>query len=164
MQSAVCGGGHEMTVGVHCAHFEMRRLGGNSNAFVGVVGPGFDPAAGGRPKDSAEGWLMSTGDGDLRHGCRQTRWAGQPKGGEIKEGDVVVRRPPCAAPRRGCAEGLACACRAWCSTSTPAGATTCPRQLRIPFHSVLSWLWFRSLGGAIPWLWVQLVGTAPARR
>ena len=128
-----------MTAGVHCAHFEMRKLGGYSNAMVGVAGPGFDPAAGGAAKDSAEGWLMDTWDGDLCHGGGRSKWAGQPK--EINEGDVVVRRPPCAAPRRGCAEGLACACRAWCSTSTPAGQTPthCPRQLRTSLvHFVLS--------------------------
>ena len=117
----MCGGGHEMTAGVHCAHFEMRKLG--NHATVGVVGPGFDPAAGGEANESAEGWLMGAVTGRLCHGGSGSEWAGQPKEGEIKVGDVVVRRPPCAAPRRGCAEGLACACRAWCSTSTPAGQT-----------------------------------------
>ena len=122
----MCGGGHEMTAGVHCAHFEMRKLCAY-RPFVGVAGPGFDPADGGTASWSAEGWVMHTYDGDLYHGASPSRWAGQPKSMEIKEGDVVVRRPPCAAPRRGCAEGLACACRAWCSTSTPAGETHCPR-------------------------------------
>ena len=117
----MCGGGHEMTAGVHCAHFEMRKLG---YAYVGVAGPGFDPAAGGRANESAEGWLMDAVSANLVHGGGGwTKWAGQPKNSEIKAGDVVVRRPPCAALRRGCAEGLACACRAWCSTSTPAGET-----------------------------------------
>ena len=112
-----------MTAGVHCAHFELRKLGEYDRAFVGVAGPGFDPAAGGQARHSAEGWVMSTGTGgDLYHGGSYSKWAGQPKEG-LKVGDVVVRRPPCAAPRRGCAEGLACACRAWCSTSTPAGQT-----------------------------------------
>ena len=145
-----------MTAGVHCAHFELRQL--YSGAFVGVAGPGFDPAAGGTAKDSAEGWLMRTYDGELWHGGRNSKWAGQPQGREIKAGDVVVRRPPCAAPRRGCAEGLACARRAWCSTSTPAGGTHGPRQLRrMPFANfVLSWFWFLSLGGAaaVAWPWV----------
>ena len=123
-----------MTAGFHCAHFELRRRG---VARVGVVGPGFDPAAGGEASDSAEGWLMSTGNGGLWHGGRASEWAGQP--GDVKAGDVVVRRPPCAAPRRGCAEGLACARRAWCSTSTPAGQTHCPRQLEDCLaHFVLS--------------------------
>ena len=36
-QSAVCGGGHEMTAGVHCAHFELRKLDGGS-PFLGVAG------------------------------------------------------------------------------------------------------------------------------
>ena len=115
-----------MTAGVHCAHFEMREL---YLANVGVAGPGFDPAAGGEAHMSAEGWLMATLTGKLWHGGGGSDWAGQPR---CKVGDVVVRRPPCAAPRRGCAEGLACACRAWCSTSTPAGETHRPRQLRIP--------------------------------
>ena len=115
----MCGGGHEMTAGVHCAHFELRQL----HAFVGVAGPGFDPAPGGAACDSAEGWTMWTVNGSLNHGGRVSEWAGRPKNNEVKEGDVVVRRPPCAAPRRGCAEGLACACRAWCSTSTLAGKT-----------------------------------------
>ena len=113
-----------MTAGVHCAHFELRRPG---YAYVGVAGPGFDPAAGGAAHGSAEGWLMSTDDGRLGHGGRGSDWAGRPTYGEIKEGDVVVRRPPCAALRRGCAEGLACACRAWCSTSTPAGESHATR-------------------------------------
>eukprot|EP01045_Picozoa_sp_COSAG04_P024733 COSAG04_NODE_3133_length_3132_cov_13.857567_2_plen_107_part_00 len=94
-----------MTTGVHCAHFEMRQLG---YACVGVVGSGFDPAAGGRAYESAEGWLMRN-DGGRWHVGSYSGWAGQPKQSEIKEGDVVVRRPPCAAPRRGCAEGL-CVC------------------------------------------------------
>ena len=115
-QGAVCGGGHEMTAGVHCAHFEMRQLGG---ARVGVAGPGFDPAVRGAAVDSAEGWVMQLSRGRVWNGGSYTNWAGQPN--RFKAGDVVVRRPPCAAPRRGCAEGLACACRAWCSTSTPAG-------------------------------------------
>ena len=133
MQSAVCGGGHEMTAGVHCAHFEIREWVGTPK--VGVVGPGVDPAAGDRAPMSAEGWLMATDTGCLRHGGvgwsgDDSKWAGQPgeRGGlqAIKEGDVVVRRPPRAALRRGCAEGLACARRAWCSTSTPAGQTHRP--------------------------------------
>ena len=111
-----------MTAGVHCAHFEMRKL-GIGRAMVGVAGPGFDPAAGGEANESAEGWLMSTYRGDLEHGGDHSGWVGQPQKDEIKAGDVVVRRPPCAALRRGCAEGLACACRAWCSTSAPAGET-----------------------------------------
>ena len=108
-----------MTAGVHCAHFEMRRLG--NRAMVGVAGPGFDPAAGRAAYGSAEGWLMRNDGGQLYHGLSGSSWAGQPKW--LKVGDVVVRRPPCAALRRGCAEGLACARRAWCSTSTPAGET-----------------------------------------
>ena len=115
-----------MTAGVHCAHFELRKL----HAMVGVAGPGFDPAAGGEARQSSEGWVMGAYSGYLCHGGGYSDWAGQPKSEEIKMGDVVVRRPPCAALRRGCAEGLACACRAWCSTSTPAGEThaRCPRS------------------------------------
>ena len=119
-----------MTAGVHCAHFELRKHDGV--AFVGVVGPGFDPAAGGMA--SAEGWMMNMNNGELRHGDSGSGWAGQPEYDEIKEGDVVVRRPPCTALRRGCAEGLARACRAWCSTSAPAGE----RQLRIPLSIYVS--------------------------
>ena len=91
----MCGGGHEMTAGVHCAHFEMRKLGG---AMVGVAGPGFNPAAGSAASDSAESWLMATWSGTLCHGGSVSKWAGQPEEKEIKVGDVVVRRPPCAAP------------------------------------------------------------------
>ena len=112
-----------MTAGVHCAHFELRELDGYP--MVGVVGPGFDPAAGGhvgKAFKSAEGWVMVTNTGDLCHGGGASNWVGRPEQ-SLKVGDVVVRRPPCAALRRGCAEGLACACRAWCSTSTPAGQT-----------------------------------------
>ena len=89
-----------MTAGVHCAHFEMRKL---YLANVGVAGPGFDPAAGpgrGQAFLSAEGWMMGTLQGKLRHGGRDSNWAGQPEMYAIKDGDVVVRRPPlrCAAP------------------------------------------------------------------
>ena len=86
-----------MAAGVHCAHFEVRRL-GNGAIFVGVVGPGFDPARNCAAKNSAEGWVMSTWSGQLFHGGVFSRWVGQPEGREIKEGDVVVRPPPCAAP------------------------------------------------------------------
>ena len=55
-----------MTAGVHCAHFELRKLG--NRAMVGVAGPGFDPAAGGEANESAEGWLMATTSGRLWHG------------------------------------------------------------------------------------------------
>ena len=120
--SAVCGGGHEMTAGVHCAHFEMRGLDIGS-ARVGVVGPSFDPAAGGTAFGSPEGWLMHSSSTNLGHGgAGFNEWAGQPE--RLKDGDVVVRRPPCAALRRGCAEEPVRACRAWCSTSTPEGALT----------------------------------------
>ncbi len=71
-QSAVCGGGHEMTAGVHCARFEMRKL---SYALVGVAGPGFDPAAGGAALGSV-GWVMSAGDGWLWHGGSRSEWTG----------------------------------------------------------------------------------------
>eukprot|EP01045_Picozoa_sp_COSAG04_P011517 COSAG04_NODE_743_length_10649_cov_26.557820_2_plen_133_part_00 len=131
----MCGGGHEMTAGVHCAHFELRKLGG---AMVGVAGPGFDPAAGGTASRSAEGWVMDTGGGWLVHGGDGSEWAGQPKYKEMKDGDVVVRRPPCAALRRGCAEGLACACRAWCSTSTPAGEHAPPSPAEDAFPLPIS--------------------------
>ena len=93
-QSAVCGGGHEMTAGVHCAHFELRELG---YANLGVTGPGFDPAASGVAYASAEGWVMATWNGDLCHGGVYSEWVGQPQEDEIKGGDVVVRRPPCVA-------------------------------------------------------------------
>ena len=110
-----------MTAGVHCAHFEMRKLG--NCPCVGVVGPGFDPAAGGNPglmnDHNSVGWLMDAHDGGLIHGGGKSAWPGQ--GDEIEEGDVVVGPPPCAVLLRGCAEGLVCACRLWCSTSTPAG-------------------------------------------
>ena len=78
-----------MTAGVHCAHFEMRKL---HQAMVGVAGPGFDPAAGGKAYQSAEGWLMWTDSGTLEHGGNSSEWAGQPE--EIKEGVVVVRTYP----------------------------------------------------------------------
>eukprot|EP01045_Picozoa_sp_COSAG04_P029932 COSAG04_NODE_5051_length_1763_cov_10.366587_3_plen_122_part_00 len=110
-----------MTAGVHCAHFELQKL--RSSVFVGVAGPGVDPAAGGTAFSSVEGWLMQLSRGRVWNGGSYTNWAGQPEWDEIKVGDVVVRGPPCAAPRRGWAEGLACARRVWCSTSTPAGET-----------------------------------------
>ena len=123
-RSAVCGG-HEMTAGVHCAHFRIWGL-CHRAIMVGVVGPGFDPAAGegvlGGATESAEGWVLRTYNGQLGHGGEWSNWPGQPEA--IKRHvDVVVRRPRQAAPRRACADGAVCACRAWCSTSTPAGET-----------------------------------------
>ena len=93
---------------------------------------------------------METGTGKLWHGGSSSKWAGQPEQ-MLKVGDVVVRRPPCAVLRRGCAEGLACARRVWCSTSTPAGQTPAEDSLA---YFVLGF-WFRSLGAvAIAWPWV----------
>ena len=84
-----------MTAGVHCAHFEMRKLGG---ACVGVAGPSFDPVAGKRAFESAEGWVMftsahrNTWAGKLVHGGSESGWAGHPEQ-RLKEGDVAVRLP-----------------------------------------------------------------------
>eukprot|EP01045_Picozoa_sp_COSAG04_P005925 COSAG04_NODE_283_length_18154_cov_432.957020_3_plen_137_part_00 len=103
-QSAVCDG-HEMTAGVHCAHFELR---GNTaartrRAMVGVVGPSFNPTTTGVYRRdvahmSAEGWVMHTGRGTLYQSGSYSNWAGQPEENELKDGDVVVRPPPCATP------------------------------------------------------------------
>ena len=71
-----------MTAGVHCAHFEMREL-GTWATFVGVVGPGFDPAAGGEAKESAEGWMMYTDNGKLFQGGSGSEWAGRPGGSRL---------------------------------------------------------------------------------
>ena len=105
----MCGGGHEMRAGVHCAHVEMRKL-NDGEAMVGVAGPGFGPAAGGGMAfQSAEGWVMDHRDGNLRHNGGDEAWAKEGKIG-VKAGDVVVRRPPCASPRRSCS-GTAPSCR-----------------------------------------------------
>ena len=118
-----------MTVGVHCAHFEMRKLG---SAMVGVAGPGFDLAAGGDAAGSAEGWVMETDSGILCHGGDGSEWVGQPKRKDHTEPRRSRRATWwCGArPALRCAvgvlRGLVCACRAWCSTSTPAGQTHRP--------------------------------------
>ena len=121
-ESAVCGG-HEMTAGVHYARFELREL-GRAGACVGVAGSGLDPTTGGlasggsrwglKSAAGAQGWVMWSSDGKVCHDGSERDWAGKPKetsedaGDAVKEGDVVVRRPPCAARCHGCAEGLVC--------------------------------------------------------
>ena len=101
---------HEMVRGVHCANFTAREEDSRPpTCWLGVVGTAFNPASpnGGEREganQSAGAWMMYTGDGELVHGGSGSEWAGQPE--EIKAGDVVVRRPPCAAPlgvlRGGC--------------------------------------------------------------
>jgi hypothetical protein len=107
-QSAVCAG-HPMAEGTHyvemtlletgydCTHplstgygaKEMSPQMGVVSPQMGVVGQGFDAAGGGRASCSAEGWMLSTGYGALRHDGRGSYWEGKPREYEIKQGDVV---------------------------------------------------------------------------
>jgi hypothetical protein len=86
-QSAVCAE-HPMAEGAH--YVEMTPLEkGFVGALMGVVGQGFDAAGGGGAFRSAEGWLLQTYDGYLRHASKNSNWEGMPQRGEIKQGDVV---------------------------------------------------------------------------
>ena len=67
--------------------------------MVGVVGPGFDPAAGGEANESEEGWTMATFTGRLRHGGSYSAWAGRPEYEEIKAGDAVDALKASLAPQ-----------------------------------------------------------------
>ena len=106
-RSAVCGG-HEMRRGRHCATFTLRSLDGGA-AILGVVGVGFDPAAGTKAYASPQGWMLYTSWGDLFHAGRSSHWEGQPEYAELKEGDVVVRLHPPPLPLR-VAHGAVCLC------------------------------------------------------
>jgi hypothetical protein len=88
-QSAVCAE-HPM------AHYVEVTLLESFNARMGVVGQGFDAAGGGEASDSAEGWLLYTGNGDLRHAGGSlfhagnfSDWEGMPQKNAIEQGDVV---------------------------------------------------------------------------
>ena len=86
-QSAVCAK-HPMAEGAH--YVEMTFLEkGSIGAMMGVVGQGFDAAGGGAACGAAEGWLLGTVFGDLRHGDGFSNWEGMPQEDEIKQGDVV---------------------------------------------------------------------------
>jgi|EP01046_Picozoa_sp_COSAG06_P051514 hypothetical protein len=93
-QSAVCAE-HPMVAGVHYVEMtlleagEYINIGEYGGAFLGVVGQGFDATGGGKASNSAEGWLLSTVDGNLYHAPRYSKWEGQPQYHEIKAGDVV---------------------------------------------------------------------------
>ena len=82
--------GAEMAAGVHCAHFTLRKA-GSGLPYVGVVGAGFDAARDQWAQDSAEGWMLGTSDGRLRHDRKTGDWAGKAAAAQLKEGDVVVR-------------------------------------------------------------------------
>ena len=64
-------GGHEMRRGRHCATFTLRSLDGGA-AILGVVGVGFDPAAGTKAYASPQGWMLYTSWGDLFHAGRSS--------------------------------------------------------------------------------------------
>ena len=105
-----------MRRGRHYATFTIRTLG---EAFLGVVGAGFDPTAGARAWQFAQGWAMSTWSGNLRHAGGASRWEGRPQDAtKLKEGDVVVRLPLCPLPSALRWLMLSVRCRACCSTST----------------------------------------------
>eukprot|EP01046_Picozoa_sp_COSAG06_P017591 COSAG06_NODE_1202_length_10285_cov_57.400648_5_plen_161_part_00 len=78
-----------MVAGAHYVEMTLLEK-GYFGAFLGVVGQGFDAAGGGRASDSAQGWLLGTGYGNLCHaGSASSKWEGRPQRGEIKQGDVV---------------------------------------------------------------------------
>jgi hypothetical protein len=77
-----------MVAGVHYVEMtllEKERFGAN----MGVVGQGFDAAGGGEAYEFAEGWLLDTNSGYLRHARMPSKWEGMPQHDEIKQGDVV---------------------------------------------------------------------------
>jgi hypothetical protein len=63
--------------------------GNGLGAMMGVVGQGFDAAGGGMASSSAEGWVLSTGNGNLYHAREGSKWQGMPQRDEIRQGDVV---------------------------------------------------------------------------
>eukprot|EP01046_Picozoa_sp_COSAG06_P025635 COSAG06_NODE_2166_length_7431_cov_10.271959_9_plen_259_part_00 len=85
--SAVCAE-HPMADGAHYVEMTLLEKGG-WGVWMGVVGQGFDAAGGGMAWASAEGWLLNTRFGYLRHAGRGSDWEGMPQEGEIKPGDVV---------------------------------------------------------------------------
>eukprot|EP01046_Picozoa_sp_COSAG06_P038248 COSAG06_NODE_4397_length_4298_cov_111.854727_5_plen_237_part_00 len=86
-QSAVCAE-HPMAEGAHYVEMTLLEK-GRMGASMGVVGQGFDAAGGGAAWTSAEGWLLDTFSGNLRHAGKFSRWEGRPQDDEIKQGDVV---------------------------------------------------------------------------
>ena len=87
VQSAVCAE-HPMAEGAHYVEMTLLEKGGYG-AYMGVVGQGFDAAGGGKASGSAEGWMLNTVTGDLRHADGRSKWDGMPQMLEIKQGDVV---------------------------------------------------------------------------
>eukprot|EP01046_Picozoa_sp_COSAG06_P037348 COSAG06_NODE_4207_length_4478_cov_13.617264_3_plen_147_part_00 len=77
-----------MAVGAHYVEMTLLET-GLYGACMGAVGQGFDAAGGGMAYQSAEGWLLSTGTGNLYHAGRTSTWEGMPQRDEIKQGDVV---------------------------------------------------------------------------
>ena len=86
-QSAVCAE-HPMAEGAHYVEMTLLEKGWNG-PMMGVVGQGFDAARGGAAFQSAEGWLLRTGNGYLFHAGNPSKWQGMPQRDEIKQGDVV---------------------------------------------------------------------------
>ena len=86
-KSAVCAE-HPMAAGAHYVEMTLLEK-GSYGAWMGVVGQGFDAAGGGSASDSAEGWVLYTGDGCLLHAGWDSKWEGKPQQDEIKQGDVV---------------------------------------------------------------------------
>eukprot|EP01046_Picozoa_sp_COSAG06_P082097 COSAG06_NODE_29163_length_561_cov_1.705628_1_plen_123_part_10 len=86
-QSVVCAE-HPMAEGAHYVEMTLLEK-GEYGAYMGVVGQGFDAAGGGKAFESAEGWLLLTHSGNLRHAGEGSKWEGMPQRGEINQGDVV---------------------------------------------------------------------------
>ena len=117
--------GREMTTGVHCAHFTIRRASGTSHSPpVGVVGPSFDPSRTQRGSHSPYGWMLNTSTGHLGHDSRGTKWDGQPGEFEIKSGSVIVRSATKLVAAA--AKGIVAARRLWCWTWARAPWTCMP--------------------------------------
>jgi hypothetical protein len=83
-----------MEAGLHYAEFTLLNRGLFASAYIGVVEAGFDAAAGGTwwardPCESAEGWMLDTGYGNLCHAGLASNWEGMPQFGEVKARDTV---------------------------------------------------------------------------
>ena len=89
-QSAVCTT-RPMEAGLHYAEFTLLNRGLFASAYIGVVEAGFDAAAGGTwwACESAEGWMLDTGYGNLCHAGLASNWEGMPQFGEVKARDTV---------------------------------------------------------------------------
>ena len=82
--------GPEMTAGVHCARFTLRKANAHGSLpYVGVVGKGFNPQRG-DASESSEGWMLNTNTGRMHHSGVGREWDGQPDLKELSPGDMIA--------------------------------------------------------------------------